>query len=247
MSGTIAMKQLIFRTTILLLFSTSFGNNLIGIDYGYMPSLLFHYNYYQSSLSGDSLIDYNKTYYDFSNIGLFYNYSVSNRFVLSISSECFYKNIYNSKFKDTFNSATDTFYNSATISNGENRISIDFGVLYKFINNSLIQITVGPSLGYTLLWQSNFINFTLNKPPTDNSYKFSFYGSSPYIKMSCYSYFNIFNPFGLRIGVDYIYSEIIFKNPNKTITVPSGWIFVNGASKCYENQFVYRIGLFYNI
>jgi hypothetical protein len=44
--------------------------------------------------------------------------------------------------------------------------------------------------------------------------------------MSCYTYMNMFNPFGLRIGVDCVYSETYYKNPNKTtpISLNNTWI-----------------------
>ena len=235
------MKIKIQLLTIFVFIYNIYGINLkgtVGIDGGYIPSQTF---FIGKDEFGNK---YFKKYYDIIQLGMFYNIDLPFNLIFQTSGELYSINILNQKNHFDSNSTLQGF--TLIMKQYLNRIAGDISILYRIINFDCIKYYFGPSIGYARISQSQYFIYNEDNTTIDKEYVSVFWGTGPFLKIGSIfrlSYYGI--NIGIRLGMEYLYSETKISNfKEKKNETPVGF-FPNGIYGCNENRIIWKCGIDY--
>jgi hypothetical protein len=130
----------------------------------------------------------------------------------------------------------------------EERLGTDISILYKINVRKLFEISIGSGIGEGLIWETYYLKYADQAANTTYKKNISLWGQSPYFKQAFFINRDIYKRIGIKVGIDFIYSETTINNANYSSgAFPSLDLYINGMTKCYEHRFVFRIGITYAI
>jgi hypothetical protein len=141
-----------------------------------------------------------------------------------------------------------SLFDALSASLWEERIGTDISLLYNINIKKWFEISIGSGIGEGLIWESYYLQFADQSTNETDKKTASFWGMSPYFKGSLFINREIENHFGIRFGIDFIYSETNISNADYTLDkFPALDIYINAMTKSYEHRFAFRFGITYAI